>query len=63
MIRLLFLCWAWRRGPDGVAVGAALGRVDELVGQAHGDQLDVAEGGLAGAGAQQPDSLPAHDTS
>lgn len=42
---------------DGVAVGAALGGVDELVGQALGDGLDVAEGGLAGAGAQQPDGL------
>ena len=38
-------------------VGAALGGVDELVGQALRDGLDVPEGGLAGAGAQQPDGL------
>lgn len=42
---------------DGVAVGGSLGGVDELVGQALGDALDVPEGGLAGAGAQQPDGL------
>ena len=42
---------------DGVAVGAALGGVDELVGQALRDGLDVPEGGLAGASAQQPDGL------
>merc|ERR1719369_946500 len=42
---------------DGVAVAGALGRVDELVGQALGDGLDVAEGGLSGSGTQQPDSL------
>ena len=38
-------------------VGAALGGVDELVGQALRDGLDVPEGGLAGARAQQPDGL------
>ena len=37
---------------DGVAVGAALCRVDQLVVQALGDRLDVPEGGLEGAGAQ-----------
>ena len=42
---------------DGVAVGAALGGVDRLVGQALGDRLDVPERGLAGVGAQQPDGL------
>ena len=46
---------------DGVAVGAALGGVDELVGQALGDGLDVAEGGLAGAGAQKPDGLESRE--
>merc|ERR1712020_564858 len=42
---------------DGVAVRRALGRVDELVGQAFGDGLNVAECGLPGAGAAQPDGL------
>ena len=32
---------------DGVAVGRALGGVDQLVGQALRDGLDVSEGGLA----------------
>ena len=40
-----------------VAVGAALGGVDQLVGQALGDRLDVVEGGFVGARAQQADSL------
>ena len=34
-----------------------LGGVDELVGQALGNRLDVAEGSLASASAQQPDGL------
>ena len=38
-------------------VGGALGSVDELVGQALGDGLDVAEGGLPGARGQQVDGL------
>ena len=42
---------------DSVAVGAALGGVDQLIGQALGDGLDVTERGLAGSGAQQPDCL------
>ena len=42
---------------DRVAVGAALGGVDQLVGQTLGDRLDVAERRLASAGAQQPDGL------
>ena len=42
---------------DGVAVGGALGGVDELIGEALGDGLDVAEGGLAGAGGDEPDGL------
>ena len=58
---------------DGVRVGRALGRVDQLVGQALGDRLDVAEGRLARARRQQVDGLvdaperrdvdglPAHD--
>ena len=58
---------------DGVRVGRALGRVDQLVGQALGDRLDVAERRLARARRQQVDrlvdaperrdvdGLPAHD--
>ena len=42
---------------DGVAVGATLGSVDQLVGQALGDRLDVTERGFTGAGAKEPDSL------
>ena len=42
---------------DGVAVGAALGGVDQLIGQTFGDRLDVAERRLASASAQQPDGL------
>ena len=42
---------------DGVAVGASLGGVDELISQALGDGLDVPEGGLSGSGAEQPDGL------
>jgi len=38
-------------------VGRSLGSVDELISQALGDGLDVAEGGLTGASGQQPDSL------
>jgi hypothetical protein len=34
---------------DGVTVGGAAGSIDDFVGQALGDGLDVAEGGLAGA--------------
>jgi hypothetical protein len=33
---------------DGVRVGGALGSVDELVSEALGDRLDVAEGGFTG---------------
>lgn len=42
---------------DGVRVAGALGGVDQLLSQALGDGLDVAEGGLAGAGGQQGDGL------
>ena len=42
---------------DGVGVGGTLGGVDQLIGQALGDGLDVAEGGLAGTSAQEPDGL------
>lgn len=34
-----------------------LSGVDELVGKALGDGLDVAEGSLAGTGGKQPDGL------
>mmetsp|Transcript_2134 Transcript_2134/g.5409 ORF Transcript_2134/g.5409 Transcript_2134/m.5409 type:complete len:251 (-) Transcript_2134:49-801(-) len=42
---------------DGVAVGGALGGVHQLISQALSNGLDVAEGGLARAGGQQPDGL------
>lgn len=42
---------------DGVAVAAALGGVDQLLGQALGDGLDVAEGGLAGADGEEGNGL------
>ena len=42
---------------DGVAVGGALGGIDQLVSETLGDGLDVTEGGLTGSGAQQPDCL------
>mmetsp|Transcript_19572 Transcript_19572/g.59256 ORF Transcript_19572/g.59256 Transcript_19572/m.59256 type:complete len:215 (+) Transcript_19572:1073-1717(+) len=42
---------------DGVRVGAAAGGVDDLIGEALGDGLDVAEGGLTGAGGEQVDGL------
>lgn len=42
---------------DGVGVGRTLGGVDQLVGEALGDRLDVAEGRHAGAGGQQVDGL------
>merc|ERR1719461_193552 len=42
---------------DGVAVGGSLGGVDQLVSETLGNGLDVAESGLAGSGAQQPDGL------
>ena len=42
---------------DGIAVAGSLGGVDQLVGQALGDGLDVTESGFPGSGAQQPDSL------
>lgn len=40
---------------DGVRVGRALGSVDELVSEALGDRLDVAEGRLSGTGGQESD--------
>ena len=42
---------------DALELVLLLGGVDQLVGQALGDRLDVPERGLAGAGAQQPDGL------
>ena len=42
---------------DGVTVGAALGRVDQLVAETLGNGLDVPEGGLSGASAEEPDGL------
>jgi len=42
---------------DRVRVGRTLGGVDELVRETLCDGLDVPEGGLACAGAQQPDGL------
>ena len=42
---------------DGVAVGGALGGVDQLVTKTLSDALNVSEGGLAGPSAQKPDSL------
>jgi hypothetical protein len=41
----------------GAPVRRALGSVDQLVSQALRNGLDVAEGGLAGAGGQQEDGL------
>lgn len=40
-----------------IAVAAPLGGIDELLGQALGDALDVAEGGLAGADGEQGNGL------
>mmetsp|Transcript_23924 Transcript_23924/g.66408 ORF Transcript_23924/g.66408 Transcript_23924/m.66408 type:complete len:216 (+) Transcript_23924:160-807(+) len=42
---------------DGIAVGGALGSIDELISEALSNCLDVAEGSLAGSGGQQPDGL------
>ena len=42
---------------DGVGVGRSAGGVDDLVGEALGDGLDVPEGGLARAGGDQVQSL------
>ena len=42
---------------DGVRVGGSLGGVDELVGKALREGLDVPEGGLTSAGGEQPDGL------
>jgi len=42
---------------DGERVGGLLGAVDDLISEALGDGLDVAEGGVAGAGADQVDGL------
>ena len=42
---------------DGVAVGAALGRVDQFVREALRNGLDVAEGSLPRPSAEQPDGL------
>merc|ERR1719494_950100 len=42
---------------DSVAVGGALGSIDELVGEAFGDGLDVPESRLPGSSTEQPDGL------
>lgn len=42
---------------DGVRVGRSPGSVDDLIGEALGDGLDVAERGLARAGGDQVQSL------
>ena len=42
---------------DSITVGAALGRVDQLVTEALSDRLDVPEGGFSGASAEEPDCL------
>ena len=42
---------------DRVRVAAALGGVDQLLSEALGDRLDVAEGRLAGTGGEEGDSL------
>ena len=43
--------------PRGMRCAPHLGGVDEFISEALSDRLDVAEGRLAGAGAQQPDGL------
>lgn len=42
---------------DGVRVRASLGGVDQLLGKALGDGLDVSEGGLTGSDGQEGDGL------
>ena len=42
---------------DGVRVGGALGGVDQLLGEALGNGLDVAESGLTGTDGQEGDGL------
>jgi len=42
---------------DGIRVAASLGGVDELFGQALGNTLDVAEGGLTGTNCKKSDGL------
>ena len=42
---------------DGIAVGTALGCVDQLVTETLSDGLDVPEGSLPGASAEKPDGL------
>jgi len=42
---------------DSETVAAALGGVHELVGQALGNGFDVSEGGVLGAGCDEPDGL------
>lgn len=42
---------------NGVRVAGTLGGVDQLLSQALGDRLDVAERGLAGTGGQEGNSL------
>ena len=42
---------------DGVGVGGSAGGVDDLVGEALGDGLEVAEGGLAGSGGDEVEGV------
>jgi len=42
---------------DSIRVGRSLGGIDELIGQALGDGLDVTESGFTSTSAQKPDSL------
>ena len=42
---------------DGVTVGAALGRIDQLITETLCDRLDVPEGRFSGASAEEPDGL------
>src|SRR5512142_939347 len=42
---------------DGIRVRRTLSSVDQFIGQAFSNGLDVSEGSFAGTGAQQPNSL------
>ncbi len=42
---------------DRIGVARSLCSVDELIGQALGDRLDVPESGLTGSSAKKPDCL------
>jgi len=69
-IPIIVLCLSVRLGDslelvlllNSETVAATLGGVHELVGQALGNGFDVSEGGVLGAGCDEPDSLvnPSH---